>query len=799
MRYYRAMLLQDLRYALRWLRRNPGFTSAALLVLALGIGAATVTFTVVHAVMLRPLPFASPDRIIRIWSSPAGRDLPFFSVSAPDVVDWRARASSLGVVAPYERQTPFTLGGATPEEVFGAKVSRELFEVLGVAPALGRWFKPDEDRPASAARVAVVSHGVWQRRFGGRTDVLGQTLRLDGESWTVIGVMPPAFAIPNNPAEIWLPLGLVADPAKRDSRYLRVLARLNDGVTLDRAVQDLQRIAADLAREYPASNKTWTTTVLPLFETVVSENVQRALGILTGAVALVLLIACANVAGLLLSRAATRTREMAVRTALGAGRGVLVRQMLVESLVLATFGGASGVLLAMWGLDALAALVTTTIPRADEIAVGPVVLLFACGTTALTAVVFGLTPALDASRGRLEALRVRETSETSGASRVRDALVVAEVALAMVLLVGAGLMLRSFVRLQARHLGFSPERLLILQVAPYRLTEATAFYDRLMRRMAALPGVVSVAAGNSLPFAGPNGANTFSVEGRTFEPGLAPDADLRMVTPEYFRTLGIPVLRGRTFSSGDATAPAVIITDAIARRFFEGNDPIGRRLQVGSQPPATIVGVVGDTRYRELDDASEELRPMIYFLASSQPPVPLTVAVRTSVPPETLAPAVRSAVADLARDRPITRLEAMEDLLVETRGPQRFNTTVIAAFAWMALVLASAGLWGLIAHGVVRRTHEIGVRIALGARPGEVLRMVAGRGVALAAVGIGLGLAASAAMTSLIQRLLFNTRAADPATFAIIAAAFLAVAVAASVLPARRALRINPVEALRSE
>ncbi len=794
------MLLQDLRYAFRWLRANPGFASAALLVLGLGIGAATATFTIVHAVLLRPLPFLAADRVVRIWSSPSGRDLPFFSVSAPDAADWRARATTLAIVAPYERQTPFTLAGVEPEEVLGARVSRELFEVLGVSPVVGRWFTSEEDRPGSPARVALVSHGLWQRRLGGRPDVVGQTLRLDDEAWTVVGVMPPLFAIPNNPAEIWLPLGLVADPAKRDTRYLRVLGRLKDGVTIEHAARDLERIAADLARDYPASNTTWTTTVLPLFDTVVSANVQRALTILTGAVALVLLIACANVAGLLLSRAATRTREMAVRAALGAARGVLVRQMLVESLVLAALGGALGVLLAMWGLDALTALAATTIPRADEITVGPVVLAFACGTTAATALVFGLAPALGASRGRPDALRVREMSETRGASHARDALVVAEVALAMVLLVGAGLMMRSFVRLQGRDLGFSPERLLILQVAPDRTGEPIPFYDRLMTRLAALPGVVSVAAGSSLPFAGPNSANTFTVEGHVFEAGEAPDADLRTVTPDYFRTLGIPLLRGRTFSATeDAGAPAIIVNAAIARRFFAREDPIGRRLQVGGEARATIVGVAGDVRYRELDDPDDNLRPMIYLPAASAAPTPLTIAIRTSVPPETLMAAVRAAVSASARNRPIARLEAMEDLLAETRGPQRFNTTVIGAFAWVALILASAGLWGLIAHGVVRRTHEIGVRIALGARPGEVLRMVAGRGVVLATVGIALGLAASAALTTLIQRVLFNTRAADPATFAGIATAFLAVAVASSMVPARRALRINPVEALRSE
>jgi putative ABC transport system permease protein len=795
------MLLHDLRYALRWLRANPGFSSAALFVLALGIGAATATFTIVYSVTLRPLPFAAPDRIVRIWSSPSGRNLPFFSVSAPDALDWRARAATLAVVAPYERQVPFTVtGGAEAEEVLAAKVSRELFDLLGVAPARGRWFSRDEDRDGSGARVAVISHGLWQRRFGGRTDVVGQPLHLDDDAWTVIGVMPASFAIPNNPAEVWLPLALVADPAKRDARYLRVLARLRDGVDMGQADRELAGIAAALAREYPASNRTWTTTVRPLRETVVSADFRRALFVVAIAVGLVLLIACANVASLLLARGASRTREMAVRTALGAGRTALVRQMLVESLVLATLGGALGVLLAMWGLDALAALAITTIPRADEIAVRPVVLLFACGVTTMTAVIFGVAPALGASRGRVDALRVRETGDARGASRVRDLLVVAEVALAMVLLVGAGLMTRSFLRLQQRELGFDPERLLVLQVSPPRNTPSAFFYDALMTRLAALPDVESVAAGNSLPFAGPNGANTFRIQGQTFEPGLAPDADLRAVTPNYFRTLGIPLVRGRAFTAHDNTsAPVVIINATIARRFFRSADPVGQQLQVGGEPVATIVGVVGDVRYRELDDPSNELRPMIYFPTGGAPSMALTVALRTSVAPETVQALVRSTVASVTRDRPITRLEPMGEILATSRGPQRFNATVIGAFAWIAIVLAAAGLWALIAHAVARRTHEIGVRVALGAQPRDVLRMVAGHGVLLASVGIVLGLVAAATVTGGLQRVLFDTPATDPATFAGLAALFLAVAVTASVLPARRALRIDPVEALRSE
>jgi putative ABC transport system permease protein len=613
-------------------------------------------------------------------------------------------------------------------------------------------------------------------------------------------VMPESFAIPNNPAEIWMPLRLVADPAKRDARSLRVLARLRSHATVEAAERELAAIAAALARDYPATNHTWTITMQPLLDTVVSPDFRRALTIVSAAVGLVLLIACANLAGLLLARAATRTREMAVRSALGAGRGALVRQMLVESLVLATFGGALGVLLAMWSLDALAALAVTAIPRAEEIAIRPAVIVFAIAVTTATALVFGIAPALGASRGRLEALRVREPSNTRGTTRARDLLVIAEVALAMTMLVAAGLMVRSFVRLQQRELGFMPDRLLVLQMSPPPGSSPAFFYDALMTRLAAVPGVQSVAGVDSLPFAGPNRSNIFVIQGETPDRGLAPDADLRRVTPGYFRTVGIPLLRGRDFGANESTTdPVVIINAAIARRHFADRDPVGMRLRVGDGPLATIIGVVGDARYRELDDPSEEFRPMIYQPASAETAQTLTIAVRTASRPGAVAPSIRAAAATVAKGRPMSRLESMEEMLAAERGPRRFNTTVITVFAWIALVLAGAGLWALIAHAVAQRTHEIGVRVALGARPGEVLRMVAGRGVMLASIGIALGLGASAALTGVLQRVLFDTPAADPATFAALTAVFLAVAVTASVLPARRVLRIDPVEALRSE
>ncbi len=667
------MLQHDLSHALRWFRGNPGFAAAALFVLALGIGAATATFTVIHAVMLRPLPFEPPDRIIRVWSSPPGRNLPFFSVSSADALDWRARATTLSTLAPYDRQRAATLtGGSEPEHIMVARVSRELFELLGVTPAIGRWFAPDEDRTGAVVRVAVIAHGVWQRRFGGRADVLGETLRLDDQSWAVIGVMPRTFAIPNNPAEVWLPLQLAPDPARTGGRYLRVLARLRHGVTAAEATKELERIAADLAREHPASNRMWTVTVRPLMDTVVDESFRRALLIVSGAVGLVLLVACANVASLLLSRATSRAREMAVRTALGASRRTLVRQLLTESLVLATAGGALGVLLAMWGLDALAALAAATIPRADEIALRPAVVLFACAVTMLTAVVFGLAPAFAASRVRAEALHVRDVSGGPGAIRIRDILIVAEVALAIVLLVGAGLMVRSFLHLQQRELGFEPDRLLLVDVAAPGTTPSPIFYETLTARLDALPGVEAVATGSSLPFAGPNSANAIGIEGRVFDAGEQPDGDFRVVSAEYFRVLSIPLVRGRTFAT-TPSSPSTVINAAAARRFFQSDDPIGRRLRLGSGPWMEVVGVVGDARYLGLDDPHDDVRPMLYIQPAQMPARPQTVVLKTTVPPALLAPAVRTTIGVLAPARSAYSLARSRELKRLHRPSKSFS------------------------------------------------------------------------------------------------------------------------------
>jgi putative ABC transport system permease protein len=578
-----------------------------------------------------------------------------------------------------------------------------------------------------------------------------------------------------------------------------VLARLREGVTLEQAEAELIRIAADLAREYPKTNRTWAVTVRPLTETVVSDVFRRALLVVGVAVGLVLLIACANVAGLLLSRSTMRAREMAVRIAVGASRSVLVKQMLTESAVLAGAGGACGVLLAIWGLDAVSALAAENVPRADEIAMRPAVLLFAVGATAASALVAGVVPAMATSRSRLAALREREPDGGRGTSRTRDVIVVGQIAVAIVLLVGAGLMMRSFRQLQHRDLGFTSENLLLVDVTPRTDAPLVPFYEQLAERVASLPGVETVALGSSLPFAGPNSGNVVAIEGRTFAPGEAPDADYRAVTASYFRALGIPIVRGRTFSSADANTPVVLVNQTAARRFFPDGEVIGRRIRLGGAPWATVVGVVADARYFGLDDPSDEARPMVYVSHLAMAPLPMTIAARTAVPPSTLIAAIRSAIASSAPNQPIVRVESMDAILADVRGPQRFNTTLLAIFAWIALVLAAAGIWALMAHMVARRTHEIGLRVALGATPRDILRMTAGHGLTLAALGLVFGLLAAAGLTRVLQRALFEVSPTDPITLAGVSIVLLAVATSATLIPVRRALRIDPAEALRLE
>lgn len=792
------MLPSDLRHAAVSLGRTPAFTATAILVLALGIGATTAVFSLVYGALLRPLPLADPDRLVRLWSSNEARSVPFFSVSPQDYLDWRARAWRVEAMAAYERQTPIAIRGEA-EQVSATRVTPEVFPLLGVPAALGRTFATAE------AHEAVISHGLWQRRFGANPNVLGHTVALDDVVWTIVGVMPATFAIPNAPTDVWLPLRLRHDDQRRSARTLRVLGRLRADATVDAARQELVAIAATLDHERPASNRGWSATATPLVETVVSPDFRQSLLLLAGAIAFVLLMACANVSGLLLARATARRREMAVRMALGASRAALLRLLLVESLVLAGAAGVAGVLLALWGVDALKALGADSLPRLDEVAMNMPVLTFAMVVTALTAGVFGLAPALHASREMADALRTRDGAADARASRSRHVLIVAEVALAIVLLVGAGLLIRSFLRLQQRELGFTPAAVLVAGTAAPAASDTraslTAMNDAIVARLSSLPGVLAVAGGSSLPFVGPNSGDVFEIDGQTVLDGQAPDADYRVVTTGYFDTLGIPILQGRAFTSADgAPVPAAILSAAAVRRYWPGREALGARIRIGRDAPwMTVVGIVGDVRYQALADPGDAVRPMLYLPHTQRPTLPLTFALRASVLPETLTDAVRTTIREQAPDVPITQVQTMAAVLAQARGPQRFAAIVLAAFAWMAVILAAAGLYGLLAYLVSRRTKEIGVRMALGATTLAVVRLTAGHGVLIAAIGVALGLTASWAMAGWLRGILFNVSATDPATYAIVTIGFLTITALASYLPARRAVRINPVEALRTE
>ncbi len=796
------MIIKDVKYGVASLARTPAFSLTALVVLALGIGANTAIFSVAHGVLLRPLPFEDPDRLIRIWSNREDRNLPFFSVSVPDYLEWRARGRSIERLAAYERPRQLTTG-SDAEQVSATRVSVDLFPLLGVVPALGRGFAA-EDAAATRGPVTVISHGLWQRRFGGRSDVLGRTLALDNRSWTVIGVMPPRFEIPNAASDVWLPFRETTDGTERSLRFLRVLGRVRPGQRPEDARRELAQIAAQLGTEYPASNLNWSVSVRPLVDTVVSPEFRRSVVLLAGAVAFVLLMACANVTALLLSRATTRRREMAVRTALGASRAALVRLWLVESLVLAAAAGIVGVVLAIWGIDALKALGGESIPRLDEVALSLPVLTFAGVVTLLTAGLFGVVPAVHASSGVAEALRSRESSADARASRSRSALIVAEVALAVVLLVGAGLMIRSFARLQQRALGFDATALLIAQVAapsnPGDQSDLTPVIDELVSSVATLPGVVAAAGGSSLPFAGPNAGNVFHIEGKAVPGEQAPDTDYRVVTPGYFRTLGISLVSGRSFTDGDGPdRPAVVISLSAAQRYWPDGDAIGARVRLGDSPWMTIVGVASDVRYSGIDEPGDALRPMMYVPHRQMPGVALMLGLKTATSPEAMADTVRATLRAAAPSSVVTRIQTMTEILTLARGSHRFAMTLLSVFAWVAVILAAAGLYGLIAYVVSRRTKEIGVRVALGANAVDIVRVTAGRGLVLGAIGVVLGVLASLGLSQLLRRGLFEVSATDPATYMVVAGSFLILTAAASYVPARRALRINPVDALRAE
>ncbi|HWS87819.1 MAG TPA: ABC transporter permease [Pyrinomonadaceae bacterium] len=804
-------LLQDLRYGLRVLWKAPGFTAVAVLALALGVGANTAIFSVVNGVLLRPLPFAEPERLVMVWMDNRVMGLREDLNSYPNYVAWRDEGRAFEHLAAFTSSSPtLTSERGEPERLQGASATANFFGALRVQPALGRLFTAEEEAEGQDG-VVVIGHGLWRRRFGGQPDIVGQQITLNGRSRTVIGVMPQGFKFPSE-AEVWVPL---APPAslreQRQSFWLSMVGRLKPGATVEGAQAELSAVAARLEKEFPDSNQGYGAYVVSLHEQVVGR-VSTALWVLLGAVGFVLLIACANVANLLLARAAAREREIAIRRALGAGRARLIRQFLTESVLLALVGGALGLLLAVWGVDVLVALAPSDLPRLDQVGVDGRVLLFTVGISVGTGLLFGLAPALQAAQGDLnESLKEggRGGGEGARGRRVRNALVVAEVALALVLLAGAGLMIKSFLRLQEVDLGFNAEHVLSMRVqlsgTNYREgARAVAFYEQLVERIEATPGVQAAAAVGTVFLSSTPNSSWFSIEGRpAFPPNERVEVPIDPVTPNYFRAMGVPLLKGRAFDARDRQdAPAVtVVNETFARRFFPGEEAVGKRIKYG--PPdsdgqwITIVGVVGDTRRTGFDAA---VRPETYLPHAQAPARGMMLVVRSSAAdPSALANAVRGAVSSLDREVPVFQVRTLDELLSGMMAQRRLNMLLLAIFAGVALLLAAVGIFGVMNYAVSQRTHEIGLRVALGAQGRDILRMVVGQGMALVLAGLVLGLVCALALTRLMSSLLYGVSAADPVTYAGIALLLAAVALLACYLPARRAMKVDPMEALRYE
>ncbi len=803
-------LWKDLRYGARMLLKHSGFTVAAVLALALGIGANTAIFSVVNAVLLKPLPYYDPQRLVWVTGViPQGDEI----VGAADYIDWQAQSNAFEHLAAFlPRALNFT-GRGEPERLNCVAVTANLFPALGVTPRLGRGFTREEDRPGGA-RVAILSHAFWQRRFGGDPAIIGQSLTLEAESRLVIGVMPPGFQF-NREAEVWLPLSLNVQQELTRERMsiVNVVGRLKPGFSVEQALTDLNLILRRIEQTNPKQFPGLRAKVMLLSERLVG-NLRRGLLVLFGAVGFVLLIACANVANLMLARAAVRRKEMAIRAAMGAGRGRLVRQMLTESLLLSVFGGAAGLALAVLGVKALVALSPDDLALIKESSVDGIVLGFTFIASLLTGVAAGIIPALQTSQIDLnenlkEGARNAATLAHRGAARVSPALVIGELALTLVLLAGAGLLIKSFLRLRAVETGYKPENLLTMMIRlnfakyPPGAPQQKAFYQDLLTRIRALPGVEAAATGASLPLTGMSGRTGLTIEGRPPVPDMQkPPVDFSQVSHDYFRAMGVQLRSGRDFTEQDNenAPPVVIINETLAQRYFTGENPIGKRLLFGhpTQFALTIVGVASDVKRYGLE---AEVRPEFYqpYLQNASFLGHIKLVVRTASDPLDWAAAVRQQVWAIDADQPVYSVMTMEQRLAEAVAPRRFQMLLFGIFAAVALVMAAVGVYGVISHSVSRRTHEIGIRMALGARPRDVLLMVVRQGMSLAVVGLAIGLAAAAALTRVMAGLLFNVKTTDPATFVGISLLLAGVAFLAAYLPARRATKVDPMVALRHE
>ncbi|MDX2150854.1 MAG: ABC transporter permease [Bryobacteraceae bacterium] len=787
------MLLKDLRFASRLLRRNPAYSALAILTMALGIGASAAIFSVVNGVLLRPLPYPDADRIVVLWTRLS--EGPETS-SGPDFLDWRAQSQSFESLTAVARSGANLTGDGEPERVISAAVSPEFFSVFGVRPVLGPGFSPEEWREREQ-RAVILTDGLWRRRFGADPNIVGRNIQVNGIARRVAGVMPPGFVLPVS-GDILVPLTIDLARQGRRNDFLFVAARMKPGVSRQAAQSEMDAIAARLSQQYPNTNLNIGVDVVAVRQEFVGK-VERALLLLLGAVACLLLIACANVANLMLARAAARSQEMSVRAALGAGRAQLLRQLLAESVLLSLAGGLAGTVLARLALKPLLAM--TDLPRSNEVAIDLTVLAVTFCIATLTGILFGMAPALYASRADLHAeLRLRGAGSGAG---LRGGLLAAQVALSLMLLIAAGLLARSFAGLVATNPGFRTDRMLTayLQLPRPRYPAAAnvlAFFDQLKDRVRALPGVESVALVGSLPLSGGGSNLTFAVIGRPDPPpGMVPAADVNTVSPEYFATMGIPVLRGRGFSGTDQanTTPVAIVNRTFAEKHFRNDDPIGKQIRI-DQPVLTIVGVVNDVRHWTLDKRPVE---EIFLLHAQNPRPAMSVIVRTIGAPVAVAGALREQVRLVDKDQPVARMRTMEDVFGESVSARRFTMTLVAAFAGLAMLLAAVGVYAVLAYAVERRTREIGIRIAVGAARADVVRLTLRDGLAPVGLGIAVGRAGAAALTRVLEGMLYNVSAADPLTWLAVTAVLMLAAGMATIVPALRAAQVDPIDALRHE
>jgi putative ABC transport system permease protein len=807
--------LQDARYAIRMLRKNPGFTAVAVLTLALGIGANTAIFSVVYAVLLKPLPYANPNQLVSAFQANIQEGVPEDGTSYPNFEEWRAQNHVFSDLSTINFHQLTLTGSGEPSVVNTCVVTPQHFALLDVKPLQGRIFYPDDGKQG-APPVVILSENLWRGALGADPKILGSSITLDKRPFTVVGIMPAAFRSPfiNNAQDVWIPL--VQDPlfgswmARRGGHWLPVFGRLKPGVSLAQAQAEMDTISERLASEFPAENKGWTVRLVPMQKEIVGD-VRTALLVLLGAVGLVLLIACANIANLLLTRATSRSKEIAVRTALGAGRSRIIRQLLSETAVLGLLGGVVGIALAYWGVRALSSLLPDNLPQLNAIRVDNFVLVFALALSAIASVAFGLVPALFASKSDIQA-SLREGSSRSGESgnrrRARSFLAAAEIALAMVLLVAAGLLLRSFSKLTSVSPGFDAQHIVKAEVSlpqfQYSKPEQwTAFSDQLLAGIQAQPGLQDSAIAIPVPIA--DGFINLAFEIVGIPPASPSDSRLAnyvSVSPNYFRVMGIPLLSGRLFNQQDiADAPRVtLISKALAQRYFPNQDPIGKQLNFGFPPNADvsreIIGIVGDVRDKSLGDAPA---PMMYVPFSQAPFWGANLVVKSTLSTSAVATSIRQQVQQIDKDLPVTDVEKLPDLLDASVSQQRFRTFLLGLFAAMALILAATGIFGVISYSVSRRTNEIGIRVALGASRSTILRMILRETLILAAVGLAVGLPCALAASHLIGHMLFGVSANDPITLAAVAFTLAAVAALAGFVPARRAMQVDPMVALRHE